>query len=146
MTCANWTQKYKSIGLEIDPLQQLLDRTNDFLRFTELLLIECGQARRHVRTLFQVLSRMAQQLAEPQSGVEPNGSNSPCPTKEDMDDFVSWIERRQSLELQEVTDCIGDTRIMATDDHNTTPTTSVASSIASVVRLLAEGVKCIGAG
>merc|ERR1719210_3335300 len=63
---ASWLQKYKSIGLEVGPLRSLMTRTQDFNKLTELLLIECSQARRFVKTLLQVLLRTGQRLATPE--------------------------------------------------------------------------------
>jgi len=110
VACAGWTDKFQALGLETAVLQDLLERTRDFARLTELLLLECGQARRFVRTLFQVLLRMAHRVAESGNGSESNAAIGLSPTKDDMDEFVSWIERRQSLELMEITERIGSAR------------------------------------
>jgi len=106
--CASWTQKFKSIGLDVEPLQNLMHHAQELLRLIELLLIDCSQARRFVRTLFQVLLRMAQRLAEqPMTAAETGAS---APSKEDMDDFVDRMRRRHSLELAEVTNRISANR------------------------------------
>jgi len=114
--CAGWTQKYKSIGLEVEPLKRLMAQTQRFLQLTELLLLECSQARRFLRTLFQVLLRMSQKMADQPSAAEPGVS---APTKEDMDDFISRMQQSQSLELLEVTNRISGSVFRTADAAST---------------------------
>jgi len=103
-TCASWAQKFKSIGLDVEPLQCLMSHTQEFIKLTELLLIECSQSRRFVRTLFQLLLRMAQSLAEQPAASEPGTA---APSKEELDDFVAGMRARRSLELTEIGGRIG---------------------------------------
>eukprot|EP00929_Paragymnodinium_shiwhaense_P090399 TRINITY_DN50588_c0_g1_i1.p1 TRINITY_DN50588_c0_g1~~TRINITY_DN50588_c0_g1_i1.p1 ORF type:complete len:934 (+),score=221.65 TRINITY_DN50588_c0_g1_i1:124-2925(+) len=113
--CASWAQKFRVLGLEVAALEGLLQKTEDFARLTELLLLDASQARRLVRTLFQVLLRMAHRLADPPvpaaAGQEAppaaTGPAPPPPSAEDMADFMSCMEARQSLDLREVTERIG---------------------------------------
>jgi len=109
--CASWTQKFKSIGLDIGPLRSLMAQTQRFLHLTELLLIECSQARRFVKTLFQVLMRQSQKLSDqPVTAV-----GATAPPKEDMDHFIARMQQSQSLELLEVTSRINGTAKRASD-------------------------------
>jgi len=93
---AAWPQKFQSIGLSVEPLQRLQLLTWDFIRSTELLLIECSKARRFTRTLFQVLLRMSHKILEQPPPTEPG------PSQEEMNDFIGRMQRGESLELVEV--------------------------------------------
>jgi len=104
--CASWYQKFKAIGLDIGPLRSLMAQTQRFLHLTELLLMDCSNARRFVRTLFQVLIRQSQKLSDQPVAAEPGAT---APLKEDMDDFIARMQQSQSLELSEVTGRISGT-------------------------------------
>jgi len=104
--CAGWKEKFGSIGLDAGPLRHLESLAQDFLRLIEQLILECAQAKKFVRVLFQVLLRTAHRLSE-QAGTGEIGS---APSREDIDDFVGRMRRRESLELQGVTSRIGSTR------------------------------------
>ncbi|CAK0875085.1 unnamed protein product [Prorocentrum cordatum] len=103
--CASWSQKFGGIGLEPGPVGRLLSDARDFLRLTELLLLECSQARRFARTLLQVLLRVSRSLPD-QSGAPPE-TGAAVPAREDMDDFVDRMRGRQPLDLPEVAARIG---------------------------------------
>lgn len=81
--------------------------TQDFLKLTELLLIDVSQARSFARTLLQVLLRIALRLAEQPSTGDPGAMGTP--SREDMDSFVARMQRHESLDLAEVTRRIGGT-------------------------------------
>lgn len=102
--CAGWAQKFRAVGLDVPLLRSLMAHTQEFNSLTEILLLECSKARRFVRTLFQVLLRLAQRFSEQPAVVEPGNS---APTKEDMDDLIMRLQARESLELTEVTRRIG---------------------------------------
>lgn len=107
--CASWEQKFKAVGLELGPLRELMAQAQEFNKLGELLLIECSQARRFVRTLFQVLLRLAHKLADGGASASEASqvASIGAPTREDLDMFISRLRGRSSLELAEVTGRIG---------------------------------------
>lgn len=152
--CATWAHKFKSIGLDPEPLQRLVLRTQDFLRLTELLLTECAEARKFVRVLFQVLLRTSQRLSDQPGDLA--GSLS----REDTDDFVARMQRKESLELAGVNRRIGAARSgtaepvpaasgptwasVETPGPTTSGGDSLPASLAGAVRCLSEDVEKIG--
>jgi hypothetical protein len=145
--CASWTQKFKAIGLDIGPLRNLMAQTQRFLHLTEVLLMECSQARRFVRTLFQVLLRQAQKLSDQPAAAEPGAS---APLKDDMDDFIARMQNSQSLELSEVTGRIsgnaqcGSTAGVVRPLEDGGLPTAVASSLLEAAQLLAGDSEKVG--
>mmetsp|Transcript_37477 Transcript_37477/g.74331 ORF Transcript_37477/g.74331 Transcript_37477/m.74331 type:complete len:841 (+) Transcript_37477:128-2650(+) len=102
--CAGWPQRFGAIGLSSGPLRNLMSRTQDLLRLTELLLLETSQAKRFLRTLFQVLLPLAQKLADQPTTAEPGAA---APSKEDMDEFMARMRQREPMDLAEITARIG---------------------------------------
>jgi len=151
--CASWTQKFKSIGLDIGLLRGLMAQTQRFLHLTELLLMECSEARRFVRTLFQVLIRQSQKLSDQPITAEPGAS---APLKEDMDAFIACMQQNQSLELSEVTGRISGAApaVMVTSpaggrlprqlDAASAQPSSIASSLLESTQRLAADAEKVG--
>eukprot|EP00927_Polykrikos_kofoidii_P071723 TRINITY_DN67959_c0_g1_i1.p1 TRINITY_DN67959_c0_g1~~TRINITY_DN67959_c0_g1_i1.p1 ORF type:complete len:925 (+),score=165.99 TRINITY_DN67959_c0_g1_i1:55-2829(+) len=157
LACASWTQRFRAIGLDVELLQLLLEHTRHFARLTELLLLDCNQTRRFVRTLFQVLLHTAQRLNDqpPGPGDPPGGlaGSAGAPSKEDMDEFVNRMERRQSLEMREISErisgvfrSIGAAAGAVRDSPKATPPSAAAtpSSLAAAVQMLTDGAEVLG--
>lgn len=106
---ASWPQKCKAIGLDAAPLESLIASAEEFNRLGERLLIECSQARRFVRTLFQVLLRLAQKLADQGLAAPEAGqvASVGAPTREALDEFIDRLRAGASLDLAEITGRIG---------------------------------------
>jgi len=102
--CAGWPQRFGAIGLSTGPLRNLMSRTQDLLRLTELLLLETSQAKRFLRTLFQILLPLAQKLAEQPTAAEPGAT---APSREEMHEFMARMRQREPMDLAEITARIG---------------------------------------
>lgn len=87
--------------------------------------MECSQARRFVRTLFQILMRQSQKLADQPVAAEPGAS---APLKEDMDYFIARMQQSQSLELLEMTGRISGAATRASDNVASAGGTAMAMS------------------
>lgn len=150
--CAGWAQKFKAIGLEPSSLRATMAKAQDFSRFSELLLIECCQARRFVRTLFQILLGMAHKVSEAAASEAGHAGGPGAPSREDLDDFMDRLQRCGSLELAEVTERIGACRSAAkalggadsAKAPNAASSADVAASLVGVTHQLAADAEQVG--
>eukprot|EP00928_Gymnodinium_smaydae_P029978 TRINITY_DN22420_c0_g1_i1.p1 TRINITY_DN22420_c0_g1~~TRINITY_DN22420_c0_g1_i1.p1 ORF type:complete len:871 (-),score=167.21 TRINITY_DN22420_c0_g1_i1:60-2570(-) len=162
LACAGWTRRFRAIGLDSTLLQGLLAHAKEFTALTEALLVESSQTRRFSRTLLHVLLRAAQRLAETPTAGGEAGAPTPAPTTEDMDDFIKRLEHGRSIELSELSDCIGQTGDAGAGAHKPAPgpyaapvtpppagrkfeqSNAPSHSLAAAVRLLSAEAERVG--